>query len=274
VGSFGDGRRDPEPAEQRPARRTTVRPCLWGRVRLRRAGRGDDHGAPLGEARGQPGARPGGCALGLPCRSDRRAPLLPGNELGRGAAALVGAARRLARWPWDLGWNRRRHARRPARPAPAGREHPRLPRRSSARAAGRAGHRPHRQLLQPGAVRRSHEPALGARDRPCAPARRLRAVRDLPSHVPLRAAVEPRARGGARLAGSQRARSRTRALRAVCRGLLGLPDIRRAAARRPSPPHPRAAAELLRRDTAVRGRPGVVRRDPGGATAQVAAVAP
>jgi hypothetical protein len=274
VGSFGDGRRDPKPAEQRPARRTAAHPCLRDRLHLRRAGRGDDHSAPLGEAGRQPGARPGGRALGFPRGSGRRAPLLPGHELERGAAALVGAARRLAGWPGDLGRNRRRHARRPGRPAPARREHRRLPRRSGARAAGRAGHRPYRQLLQPGAVRRSHEPALGARDRPCAPARRLRAVRDLPSHVPVRAAVEPRARGGARLAGSQRARSRTRAVRAVCRGLLGLPDIRRAAARGPSPPHPRTAAELLRRDPAVRGRPRMVRRDPVGARAQVAAVAP
>ena len=38
-----------------------------------------------------------------------------------------------------------------------------------ARAAARAGHRPARQLVQPGAVRQADRPAVGARDRPSAP---------------------------------------------------------------------------------------------------------
>ena len=47
-------------------------------------------------------------------------------------------------------------------------------------------HRPLGQLVQPGAVRQADRPAVGAGDRPRAPAAGLRAGRDLPPDVPLR----------------------------------------------------------------------------------------
>ena len=60
-------------------------------------------------------------------------------------------------------------------------------------AAGRPGDRPDRQLLQPGAVRQADVAAVGAEDLARAPAAGLRAVRDLPADLPLRADLEPRA---------------------------------------------------------------------------------
>ena len=57
------------------------------------------------------------------------------------------------------------------------------------------------QLVQPGAVRQAHRPALGARDRPRAPAARLRGPGDVPPDVPLRVRLEP-----ARLRGADRPR--------------------------------------------------------------------
>ena len=81
----------------------------------------------------------------------------------------------------------------PRHPAPAAR------RRPGPVPAARADPRSLRQLLQPGAVRAAHRPALGPRDRHGAPAVRLRAVHDVPSHVPLRGAVEPRRDRGAAL---------------------------------------------------------------------------
>jgi hypothetical protein len=64
-----------------------------------------------------------------------------------------------------------------------------------ARPAGRAGDRPDRQLLQPGAVRQALDAALGAQDLPGAPPARLRAVRHLPADVPVRDHLEPVAGG-------------------------------------------------------------------------------
>ena len=58
----------------------------------------------------------------------------------------------------------------------------------------RAGDRPRRQLVEPGALRRADRPSLGARDRRRAPPRRLPLRRDLPPDLPLRGALEPRCR--------------------------------------------------------------------------------
>ena len=66
-----------------------------------------------------------------------------------------------------------------------------LPRRRRAGAARRAGDRPRRQLLQPGALRAPDVAAVGPRDRPRAPARALPRQRHLPPHVPLRDRLEP-----------------------------------------------------------------------------------
>ena len=63
--------------------------------------------------------------------------------------------------------------------------------RDRPRRRARAGDRTVGQLLQPGAVRTADDAAVGPRDRPRAPAGRLRALRNLPSDVPLRVAVVP-----------------------------------------------------------------------------------
>ena len=73
-----------------------------------------------------------------------------------------------------LGLDRPRRGRRDHRRPQEG--HPDLAdgRRPGPRAARRPGDRPLGQLVQPGAVRQAHRPALGARDRPPLPAARLR----------------------------------------------------------------------------------------------------
>ena len=96
--------------------------------------------------------------------------------------------------------------------------------------------------------------AVGTADLARPPRRRLRRIRHIPPHVPLRDPVEPRTRGSTRLARSSPPHPSRRAVRAVRRRLFALPDLRGAAARRSCAPHLRAAAELLhRRSTRVRG---------------------
>ena len=89
--------------------------------------------------------------------------------------------------------------------------HGRAPRRGCCR----AGDRPDRQLLQPGAVRQADDAAVGAEDRPGAPPARIRAVRDVPADVPLRDHLEPVARGIPGRGSGARARSGRRALFAL-----------------------------------------------------------
>ena len=48
------------------------------------------------------------------------------------------------------------------------------------------------QLVQPGALRQAHRPAVGPPDRPGLPTARLRGLRHLPPDVPLRVRLEPR----------------------------------------------------------------------------------
>ena len=94
----------------------------------------------------------------------------------------------------------------------------RLPR---AGAPARAGARPARQLVEPGALRQADRPAVGARDRSDQPPARLPRPADLPSDVPLRAALglrggrAPRLRDRAAVASAA-----ARALRRVHRALL------------------------------------------------------
>ena len=52
-------------------------------------------------------------------------------------------------------------------------------------------HRPLGQLVQPGALRQAHRPAVGPGDRPGLPAAGLRGLRHLPPDVPLRVRLEP-----------------------------------------------------------------------------------
>ena len=92
-----------------------------------------------------------------------------------------------------------------------------------------------------------------------APPRALPRQRHLPPHLPLRDHLEP---GAGRLPGVARTPPRdppARALRALRRRLLGLPDLRGAAARRPGQARPRPAPELLHRRRAHRRRADVVR---------------
>ena len=131
-----------------------------------------------------------------------------------------------------------------------------------ARAARRTGNRADRQLLQPGAVRRPHDAAVGPRDRARAPARWLRAVRHLPPDVPLRADLEPAARRCARVARPAWPGPRAGAVRALRRRVLPRPDRRGAPARGPGSAHLRAAAELLRREHPLRRRHRMVRAHP------------
>ena len=111
----------------------------------------------------------------------------PGKDAEQDPLHLGGRRRDLRRAP------RRRHRLRDRLPD---RRPPLLERRRRARPrpAARPGARPLRQLVQPGAVRAAHRPAVGPRDRPPQPGdpgrpRRRRAV---PPDVPLRDDLEPR----------------------------------------------------------------------------------
>src|SRR5207247_479784 len=129
------------------------------------------------------------------------------------------------------------------------------------------GHRTRRQLLQPGALWETHRPALGPPHRCPAPPGGVPELRDVPADLPLRADVEPGACGGAGLARSAAPGPCPRRLRPLRGWLLGVSDLRGAAARRPGQAPARVAPELLRRLDACRGRPNLVRpesdRQPG-----------
>ena len=157
-----------------------------------------------------------------------------------------------------------RHLRRGARRRPrAGRG--RAPARSlgaaparlrDAGARARTGHRPARELVQPGALRRADRSLVGARDRPPAPAREPARPRALPADVRVRGALGPRPRGHprvvapARTARTARGRARRVARRVRCGEVLD----RGAAHRADAPPRP-AAPEPGRRPGDGR-RPG------------------
>ena len=82
----------------------------------------------------------------------------------RGAEPEVeGRLRGLAGRPRRLGRDPARRARRLARRAPRGLRRLPLPGRGRARPAARAGDRPHRQLVEPGALRQADDAAVGAR---------------------------------------------------------------------------------------------------------------
>ena len=80
----------------------------------------------------------------------------------------------------------RRRDRRPA----LGPQRQRVRGRGRARAPARAGDRPDRQLVQPGALRQADRQALGARDRRPAPRPRVRGSQHLPADLPLRADLQ------------------------------------------------------------------------------------
>ena len=198
--------------------------------------------------------------MGVPGGADRRPAVLHHHDAGRGPGPLVGPVRDLAGRTRHLGRDRVRHARRPVGAATPQGGHPEIPGRRRAGAARRAGDRPDRQLLQPGAVRWPDDAAVGTEDRSRAPARRVRPIRDVPPNVSLRDHLEPVARRVPRVAGANAQDPSAGAVRAVRRRLLGLSHLRGDAADRHVEPRARPAAQLLRRDRSVHRRAGVVRR--------------
>ncbi len=204
--------------------------------------------------------------MGIPSRAHRRTDLLRHHHSQPGARSLVGRVRDLAGWSRHLGRYRRRRGRRAVRaaPAPGPRRSAPVHGRRRPRPARRAGDRPDRELLQPGAVRQAHLTALGPGDLARAPAARLSALSDLPAYVPLRDDLEPVPGRGAAVAGPDPSRARARVLRPVRGGLLGLPDVRGDPPDRLLQPHPRSAVELLRRARAVSVRDRLVHGRPTG----------
>ena len=103
-----------------------------------------------------------------------------------------------------------------------------------ARAPARAGRRPARQLVEPGALREADRPAVGARDRPDQPAARVPRRADLPSDLPLRAALGLRRGGDPRLPDrATAAPAPAGGVRGLHRALLLRPLLDGAAAGRP-----------------------------------------
>ena len=165
----------PDDRPRRPRRRLAVRPphrgARPGLTRRRRAGRA------VGRARrGRSGP---GCTTSSPIGScfDGRPRRHPEDLGGRAGDSRRADRRHPGR---DVGGPPARHRRR-RRGDVRGPVHPPRP-----------GDRTVGQLVQPGAVRPAHRPAVGAGDRRRAPARRLRVGDDVPPDVPLRVAVEPR----------------------------------------------------------------------------------
>jgi hypothetical protein len=134
-----------EPERERPPPGAALRSRLRRLLRARRHRRGVDHRSPLGAPGRRPGSRPRGCNLGLPRRDHRRPRLLPPDELGSGAAHVVGAVRRLEGRPRHLGRDRCRHGDRHLGAPPTPRRHPSLSRlrqrlgSSSPRRSGASG---------------------------------------------------------------------------------------------------------------------------------------
>ena len=172
----------------------------------------------------------------------------------------------LARRPGDLGGGRPRGGRCLDRLPPPGRAAPVLRRRRRARHRHRAGDRAAGQLVQPGALRRSDDPAVGPGDLPPGgpghghqrPAgrrrRRPHPGRGRAPHVPLRAAVEPARRRPGRVGGPAvpaRARAGLRRLR---RGVHPRPLLHRVDAHGPGD------ARVRRHPDQRAGRGGRLRR--------------
>ena len=215
-----------------------------------------DRHAALGGGGRRPGARPGGHALVGARRPHRRQALPRHHELRPAQRRVVRALRDLGGRPRDLG---RRPGGRPG--GRVGHEAPRRERagddgRRRPRDPGRAGHRAAGQLLQSGALRRPDEPAVGARRRPVVPPGRLAGRRRVPPDLPLRDAVELRRGHPDRLAREAVQPAAAGRLLPVRDRLLRRPHLVGGPARRPGPPVPGAAAQLLggARRAARRGR--------------------
>ena len=114
-----------------------------------------------------------------------------------------------------------------------------------ARSPRRAGDRSVGKLVQPGALREAHHAPVGARDLACSTVLWVRAVHNVPTHLPLRVAVLPGARrdpAARRAQAPVEARPDVRALRDL---LHVRPILVREPAHRPRAPHRPAARERL-----------------------------
>ena len=131
-----------------------------------------------------------------------------------------------------------------------------------ARAAGRAGHRPDRELLQQGTVRRPDEPAVGPGDPARLPPARVHGLRLLPADVPVRADLGRGAGRGPGLARPSPEDLRARPVRAVRGGLFRVPDLRGVAPGGLVEVLPRPAAEHVRGLRPHRRGSGLVRAHP------------
>ncbi len=200
----------------------------------------------LGRAGRRMGARHPRRRLGRRLRRDRSTALPRRHVVERGAdAEVAGHLRGLEGRPRRLGRHRARRDRRRDRRAPLGRERQPLHGCSRAGAPARAGHRPDRQLVEPGAVRQADRRLLGAQDRRRAPARSVLRPRHLPPDLPLRADLGLRRRRRPALRRAPLPDPAAGALRALRRLVHVRPLLRGAAADRPGPPHRRAAPERL-----------------------------
>ncbi len=147
----------------------------------------------------------------------------------------------------------RRRRRRDDRP-PRRRERPALHGRRRARPAPRAGHRAHRQLVEPGALRQADQAAVGAQDRSRAPAGGSEVPRLLhvPPDVPLRADLGRDRRARPPLDRPSVQDEPAEPVRPVRRLVLLRPLLRGTAADRPRAPHRRAAPQRLGEHRRVR----------------------
>ncbi len=165
---------------------------LLGIARLHLADR-----PPLGEVGRRLGSRLPHGALGSHRRRHRRPPLPRPHELEPGSCdpcALVRVRGHLGRRARHLGRDPVRRARRRLGGAPVGQQRPADDGCRRAGAPARAGHRPLRQLLEPGALRPADDAAVGPQDRPGAPERDPGEVPGrgrLPADVPLRVPLGP-----------------------------------------------------------------------------------
>ena len=254
----------PEPVEPLPGRLgTAAYPLVRAPARARRAARGRDRAARDGAPLARPRPRVCRGALGRPFRARRRAAVPRGH-------GLVGALRRsLGAHPAGLG-GRTRHLRGPVRRDARRRDRGPQVRHRAARPARlhragrgvRPGARALRQLLQPGAVRRTDAPALGPGDLAAEPPGRIHAVRDLPADLPVRVALVHRSGHGrpARVAARLATPAGRGAALPVPRAVLRRPLLRRGPADRPRARDRAAAAEPGRGSRGVRRRRRRVRR--------------
>ena len=198
----------PEPRARHRAHRADPAPCLRADARARRGGR-DLH---LGEA-GRRAWPPSGHHRrdrdgGDHRRCHRCSRVPPLHRLRLERRRHLGHDRDLARRAEYLGRRRRRRTRRHLHGAPQAPRHLGAVRRDRAGRRRSAGDRPLGELVQPGTVRATDHLAVGPRDRRRAPTRGIRALRHVPTDVPVRVALVPADLRRDHLPGASRASTR------------------------------------------------------------------